>query len=654
MGVYGGRKVVMGNGQNREWCSEKVIVFLKVLLAVYALSENSLKVLEEAYALTVPGIKQIFFVVMSLNGWGIKNLVIAIGLFMIFWRVRKEQKCPKITILSSFFAFCTVLGISYQKTDSWDCLFFSGRQFLLAVFIMAGFYVIYKNCFLLGLSVLEGHSEWFYREPKKMMEIWIFSKYPFLGPFLVFLLCGLPWIICFFPGTMQWDGHAQLWMALGVDELSGHHPVVSTWLMGSCIMLGRNLFQSDTIGLAFYTLPQFLIQCLVFAYGSRTMRKWNCPVILSKGALFLWGIFPLFPTWGITLVKDTAYYIFVTLFFVAFMDFNRKESDQKAAAAILMLLGILGGTLVRKEGKYLFILSLGFALFTLIRNPEMKYIWKKYAMVYLAGITLCVGTAFVIEGIYMPHQQILPGEKVEALSIPLQQTARYLKEYDDEVTPEEKRILELVFEEDLAVVAEAYNPVLSDPVKELIENEEYLPDYFTVWREQFKKHPDTYLQAFLNHIYGYFYPDALYIGGRIWDCSEGTESWGEKPWYFKMGNTEHWEDGHLDLRFIISNEQPRRILEQFAWIVQRMPILGMIFSPGLYVYIVIAMAWSKMGRKEWREIQTLIPAAVIILISMLSPVNAYLRYIIPVISMMPVLLAWESMRYAGDKGKHDI
>lgn len=635
------------NGQNvkKDLFLEKIKVFFKVMLAVWTLSEQAHSVLTDAYTLSVPGIKQIFFVLLPLNGWGIKNLAIAAGLAVIFWKMREEQKAIKTTILSLFFAVTTVLGMSYQETGSWDYLFYAKRQFLLGVLVIAGYYIIYKNCILLGVSVFRRHREFFYCEPRKRVEIWMFDKHPFAGPFLFFLLCGLPWIICFFPGTMQWDGHAQLWMALGVNKITGHYPVISTRIMGTCILLGRSLFQSDSIGLAFYTIPQFLIQCLVFGYGCMIMRKWKCPVVLSKGALFLWGVFPLFQIWGITLVKDTGYYIFMVLFVTAFTDITiRKEGVERPVTIFLLMLSIIGGTLARKEGKYIFIFTLAFALLLLLGNPKKKGNRKKYVIVYITGILLCVGVDFSVEKIYMPLNQIPAGGKVEALSIPLQQTARYLRENYEDITLEEKEILEDLFGEDLLLVAEAYNPVLSDPVKGLIKDEEDLREYFSVWKSQFARHPDTYLQAFLNHIYGYFYPDALYIGERIWDGRESAVSWIEKPWYFKIGNSEHWQDGHLDIKFAISNEQPRRILESFAETVQRMPVIGMLFSPGLYVYIVIAIVYSEAGTKRWREIQILFPAIGIVLVSMFSPVNAYLRYILPVIAMMPILISAEAAR----------
>ena len=115
-----------------------------------------------------------------------------------------------------------------------------------------------------------------------------------------------------------------------------------------------------------------------------------------------------------------------------------------------------------------------------------------------------------VNTVYAEKKGITEGEIGEALSIPIQQTARYLREHMAEVTPEERSILEEVFLVSPEELVELYNPEVSDPVKaEFVgqPTEEQLKNYFRVWLQQLKKHPDTYIQAFLNHTYGYCYPE---------------------------------------------------------------------------------------------------------------------------------------------------
>ena len=93
------------------------------------------------------------------------------------------------------------------------------------------------------------------------------------------------------------------------------------------------------------------------------------------------------------------------------------------------------------------------------------------------------------------------------LSIPFQQTARYLRDAGDDVTPEEKAAISAIL--DYEGLPELYNPNLSDPVKATYDNETGLDElitYFQAWYQMLLRHPDIYVQATMNNLYGYFYP----------------------------------------------------------------------------------------------------------------------------------------------------
>lgn len=71
----------------------------------------------------------------------------------------------------------------------------------------------------------------------------------------------------------------------------------------------------------------------------------------------------------------------------------------------------------------------------------------------------------------LPSLKITGGSVRESLSVPFQQTARYVRDYGDEVTEEVKEAIDSILRYDL--LASKYNPNLSDPVKKLFnENSE--------------------------------------------------------------------------------------------------------------------------------------------------------------------------------------
>jgi hypothetical protein len=214
------------------------------------------------------------------------------------------------------------------------------------------------------------------------------------------------------------------------------------------------------------------------------------------------------------------------------------------------------------------------------------------------------------------------------LSIPLQQTARYLKEHYDELTDEEEEILSEGFDIPLSSVASVYSPLISDGVKvNFVDNpdKEYLKKYFRVWFGQLLKHPDTYIQAFINQTYGYFYPD--------------MRNHGDYLVYLFIGNTDKWHDGYLDMEFGIENGYGRALLAQYIYLIEKMPVFSMLLSPGMYTYILIG-CFAYLLQKNRRKIFLLIPGICTLLICIASPVNGYLRYVMPLMAVTPLYIAW--------------
>ncbi|MCM1026817.1 MAG: DUF6020 family protein [Roseburia sp.] len=604
------------------------LAFLKCLVTLWALSGDSLSLMLSGYSLDAPVAKYLFTLLESLDGWGVEKLFMALGLGLVYYLVRDRQKSPWVSGISAFFAVCTVIGISYSKTNSWSCLFLFKLQFLLACFVAAGYYFAYKNSILFIAWIFDHKKHWLRKEPVNAVEKFLFLEHPFSGPLLFLLVLALPWLVFYFPGTLQWDAHAQLWVFWGdptAAARAGEHPVILTQIMGGCIWLGRTLFHSDSIGLFFYTGAQFMIQSLTFAYACFLLHtpKLSSPILFRWGALIYWAVHPLFPIWGYTMVKDSPFYIFILLNIVVLADMISSRNARATWWQIcLLFVSIAGTSLSRNDGRYVMLAVLLSAL----------VLYRKYWRISLAGIAFCLFLAFMVDDIYMPSRHISRGNTGDVLSVPLQQTARYLREHYDELTPEETAVLQKGFTVGLDEIAGGYNPICSDPVKAYfqIPDSAYLKSYFKVWLQQLRKHPDTYVQAFLNHIYGYFYPDrhdyqydTLHLTG-----------------VFFIGNSDKWHDDYLDMEFAVSDDSGRRILQHFFYTVEKMPVFGMLFSAGFHTYILLGECTYLFAKKRRRELLPLVPGLFVLLLRLFSPVNASVRYTLPIMAALPVTAAW--------------
>jgi len=125
------------------------------------------------------------------------------------------------------------------------------------------------------------------------------------------------------------------------------------------------------------------------------------------------------------------------------------------------------------------------------------------------------------------------GEITEALSIPFQQTARYVFEYPDEVTEAEMVAIDLVLPYD--IIADSYNPKLSDPIKGKMKSGASKKDYLTyakTWLLMGIKKAGVYIAATWNNINGYF--NSFYKGGNViqYDIDHSKTDGERRNWIF--------------------------------------------------------------------------------------------------------------------------
>ena len=150
-----------------------------------------------------------------------------------------------------------------------------------------------------------------------------------------------------------------------------------------------------------------------------------------------------------------------------------------------------------------------------------------------------------------------------------------------------------------------------------------LKSYFCVWWQQLLKHPGTYVQAFLNHTYGYFYPDKR----ASWEGEDiGVFEIAESPYY--------------DINFGIEDNWGRNVLEGYARLVKNTPIIGTLYSVGSHTWILLGCVFYLSAKKKWKDLVVYIPGLCIVVVCMFSPVNACVRYMLPVMALLPVHLGW--------------
>lgn len=456
---------------------------------------------------------------------------------------------------------------------------------------------------------------------KDKLEKTLFESHPFLGPLVAISVCGLPWWIAFWPGTLQHDSCGQLLQFYGVGKMTGHHPLPVTMVMGFFMQMGRIFFHSDNAGIFLYTVIQFVVQSIVLSYAFCVFKKISVPMWMRWGGLFFYALFPFVPNWGISYCKDTGYYISFLLFILVSIDvFIKGNGKAEKWQRMIWILALVCIAAFRNDGRYV----VGISVLALM------LFYREYWKTYIIGIGTVIVFLVLVESVYMPLRKIPAGSIREALSIPLMQTAYYVKEYPEEVTKEEEVILLSVFSvENLKEISDVYDSEISDDVKGLFKEyprKEEVSAYFNVWWAQLRKHPMSYIWTYLEHCDGYFNP--------VKKSYEDIIGW------FKILDSQSRCDQYLEIYFGMEDRWLRDKMENWTYILYNMPLIGLLYHPGTHTWIMSCCLGYLLWKRRKRESAILIPGYVVLLICTLSPLNASVRYYLPVMVTTPIYIAF--------------
>ena len=400
-------------------------------------------------------------------------------------------------VVSLFLAFAIPAATTYLSQGSLQINFSLVLQ-MLATFIALIFSVILIRTFFshLANSNLKSNSK-LSRGLNRLFN----SKHRTLWLALIIFLCWVPALVMLYPGTLINDSWGQLNQVLNLREgtwaISAHHPVFDTALMSVIILPIEGLFDNWHIAFFVYVLIQAICTSLVFAYSISYFKdKFKQKNLTSFIFLLIYCFFPIFVMSVQTVSKDALFAWVYLLFAIQFIEILRTKGAclKNHRFLISLLVVCIFCILTKKAGAFILLGSLVLAFFFI----------KGYRRYFLIPITAILGFNFIILPAVRYTFYIEESGTQEMLSLPFQQTARYVKEHGDEVTKDEKETLEKVLEyQNLAAV---YDPINADLVKGYEprgEKSDYV-NYLKVWLSQGLKHPETYLSATGAHLSGWF------------------------------------------------------------------------------------------------------------------------------------------------------
>lgn len=317
-----------------------------------------------------------------------------------------------------------------------------------------------------------------------------------------------------------------------------------------------------------------------------------------------------------TEVKDIYFSIAVLLYIICSMKFIQQNGKLNKKEWFCYLIAMALVYLFRNNGIHILLISLPFLAIIVKKIERIKIIVCTLLIVIFCSISIQT---------YVKINNVMKGSTREILAIPLQQTARYVMEYD--LTEEEEKTISKIVQ--IKDIKEGYRPETVDFVKEKYNNtatKEELKEYFCVWFKMFFKHPSVYIKSTINATYGYFYPNRM-------EYKDGIA-------FFQIDAPEPVNVSKFDIHLLDSTEESRNLIERSIYTLRNMPGIGLLFSCGIYSWGVIVITLVLWYFKKKREMVILVPLYVILLVCIASPVNALIRYMLPIMLVLPFLIGW--------------
>ncbi len=525
-------------------------------------------------------------------------------------------------VLSVCYALFVLLGESYFRHNNWDSVF--GNGFALFTSLLRG----------AGMGIL------FFFVLQLVMKIQIQTDKNSISfgrvfgiIFGVLVLCWIPYMIIMFPGAMNADTRDQVAQITGNSQFcftarmiqqntedflwNNNHPVLFTFILKWFVVLG-GVLGSYSWGFEIYVVLQSLAFAASIAWLLTKLGTYGVSRRMTGVFVAFFALNPLFPLWGMAIMKDVPFTIalvFATVWLYEILSERRKAGWKECT--------LLGGVLLvmmlfRNNGFFMAVAALPFLVILL---------WKeRKKMLRLAGTFLISIVVFKIgiTGFLFSALGIGGGSTGEMLSVPFQQTARYIQEYRDEITPEEEKAILRVLNTGgtLEEIATLYEPHRADMVKSKynpLSTSQDLKNYVAVWGKQFVKHPTVYVQAYLNMIHCWF----------------GMEGKADNIYYM---NVDPYIQNMLEGVIEPDSLAPARsAVSGYTKLLDYSPITSWLLEFSVYTWIYIVLLVVMILRRKRAAFLTAVMLFANYLICLAGPVG-YMRYAIPMIVCLPLVI----------------
>lgn len=596
--------------------------------------------------------------------FSLANTCILFGLFLVISHVngienewKKNNKYGVVWyalngIVSFFFAFVSIMGKQYSSKIEAGIIGLvkhdNVNRFKLALITVGGmlfFATIIKTIMMIrqvGVSLKPADGS----NVEKVVDF-LCGKFSILKQTAIVVLFWLPHIIISYPGRMVIDSWSSYRQYIGEIPYTTQHPMFYTRFLGDFFKWGEDKYGEASYGLFALVLFQTALTILAIAYTLWIFKKLNLNKYFRVVTMLFFAIVPSFVAYQTIAVVDSLYcpaFLFIMDELLWYM-YCEKKCEGKLVKKILtyvlhslILMSAIILSFARYNGTYVVKITLAVVILreiVLLITKKQK-VWWTALVIAIVIIPLNAGAKYVDN-----LNEKFEVEKVSTramYAIPLQQVARCLVYYGDDVTEKEWKDLSRVFTKPKEYIISKYKPSSFDNIKWAFNNDatdEDIKVFLKTWIKLGKRHPGVYINALCEQTYYLFSP----------------LSYNQK--YYATTNQTAVTDGY-DMSGVIKEKESLREkqeeITQYYYDFAKFPIVGLLTHQALYSILLLGTCVCALCRKKFNVIVLAIPMLVTLLIAFVGPANyGQVRYTLPI--MYGILLLMGAYLFDCKKGE---
>lgn len=430
----------------------------------------------------------------------------------------------------------------------------------------------------------------------------------------------LVWL-AYYPGLWNYDPW-QVWQ-FTQNDYNKHHPLIHTVFLGFCYSVGLGGGNCNA-GVILYDFVQMFLMAGIFAFTYVCICEHISNKMVRGLVLSYYAVFPVNAILAVSTTKDVIFSGLVLLCLTLTVQIQETMSKKKKGfLTVMLLMACTMMLLFRNNAIYAFYLfalcTCGFGIYGILK----RNVFAVRAMLFSLCCILLYQTA---DSVMTRALDAKEGSVREMFSVPSQQFGRiYDVLYESGTDAPTVEMIQSYYDMEEAY----YNPYLADPMKGrlCVNSSDDIWNYLRESVKLFCKYPVESVDAFFYLNEGGWYINDISnadIYGHGLERRAGVLLTDSKDGY-QIIHESKLPELELFLEKAFSDNQ-----------YQNWPVLSLLFSPALYVWVLVIVTLIFVRQKEWRM---LLPAGflwALYVTNLLGPC-VLIRYYYPFFVCSPLL-----------------